>query len=313
MNTISKAYGILLLGLCLLIGGSSIAQSVVATADRDSILIGEALNIQLQVEVDATDKLDWVQLKETYGEHIELLEYSKIDTLSPTQYQQSIAITSFDSGFFVLPPLAVNINDSVFETEPILFYSTTVEVDTSQAIKDIKEIIEVPYTFMDWLEDNWIYVSIGAAALLLVVVLIILLRRKPTAEPYQPPAPVVPPHEIALKALQELSEQKRWQNGDIKGYHYELTLILRQYLEKRFKIAAVEQTTEETMQSLRFSAMKQEEQDALRQVLMLSDMVKFAKEKPIGSLNEQSLSFAIQIIERNKVETQPVNTNANPA
>lgn len=58
------------------------------------------------------------------------------------------------------------------------------------------------------------------------------------------------PHELALQKLVALQQQKLWQKGDVKPYQSELTFIIREYLENRFNIQALESTTDEIVQNL---------------------------------------------------------------
>lgn len=55
----------------------------------------------------------------------------------------------------------------------------------------------------------------------------------------------------------------------------------------------MEQTTDETMRSMRRIHIEDGLRLKLRQLLSLSDMVKFAKEQPLPSENEQSMEDAI--------------------
>src|SRR5690606_8174161 len=97
-------------------------------------------------------------------------------------------------------------------------------------------------------------------------------------ETIKPTAPPRPPHELALEQLALLSAQKLWQNGKTKAYYSELTNILREYIEARFGVTAMEQTTEEIIMAMkRLPDFDTEKINAIRRVLFLADLVKFAK------------------------------------
>ncbi|MBK9798239.1 MAG: hypothetical protein IPP56_00410 [Bacteroidetes bacterium] len=87
-----------------------------------------------------------------------------------------------------------------------------------------------------------------------------------------------------------------WQEGKYKIYQIRLSDIVRSYIENRFQIAAMEQTTDETMRSMRRIHIEDGLRFKLRQLLSLSDMVKFAKEQPLPSENEQSMEDAILFV-----------------
>src|SRR6185295_16717775 len=85
---------------------------------------------------------------------------SKIDTSkSPdgksATYHQSLTVTGFDSGYYVVEPMTFyyqqkgsTVRDSVL-SEAFLVQIETVPVDTTKDIKDIKPPVEVP---LNWVE-----------------------------------------------------------------------------------------------------------------------------------------------------------------
>jgi hypothetical protein len=120
--------------------------------------------------------------------------------------------------------------------------------------------------------------------------------------------PDVPFHTQILNRLQELRGKKLYQQ-DTKAYHSELTDIIRDYLEKRYVIKTHEKTSDEIFTSLKFIDMDQENRNLLRQILLLADLVKFAKEKPLPAENEQSMDNAIAFVSKTRlVYTQPQAT-----
>jgi len=80
---------------------------VKATIDRDSILIGQP--IQLMLEATVPDNIPFAWPATDTLPHFEWLEKGKLDTtVRPGQryYRQYFTITSFDSGNLVIPRLA---------------------------------------------------------------------------------------------------------------------------------------------------------------------------------------------------------------
>jgi hypothetical protein len=109
---------------------------------------------------------------------------------------------------------------------------------------------------------------------------------------------------LALQKLTELRNRKLWQQEQTKQYHTELTDIIRDYLENRYVIKAHEQTSDEIFASLRYMDITEENRNALRQVLILADLVKFAKEKPLPQDNEQSMDNAVAFVNRTQQAIQ---------
>ena len=104
---------------------------------------------------------------------LEIVKRDSSDTLrSPDgrtiTYFSAFTLTRFDTGYVVLEPFFVvadpttGATDSL-TTEAQLISVTTLVVDTTQGIKDIKPILDVPFTWQDALP----YVAIGLAALLI--------------------------------------------------------------------------------------------------------------------------------------------------
>ena len=78
-----------------------------------------------------------------------------------------------------------------------------------------------------------------------------------------------------------------WQNNKIKEYYSELTEIVRGYIERELKVPALERTTDEIIETLTDFKSSQsittskETIKKLKELLEESDLVKFAKSKPL--------------------------------
>jgi len=75
-------------------------------------------------------------------------------------------------------------------------------------------------------------------------------KARKSGKPDQRPPPR-PAHEIAFEQLALLKEKKLWQQGLIKQYYSEATEIFRRYLENRYAMQAMEETTDEILAGLR--------------------------------------------------------------
>lgn len=281
--------------------------------DTTAILIGDQVKLYLELRVQAQDNVQWPSLNDTLTDKIEIVEKSKLDTvfdkddITLKTYSQLLTITSFDSGYFPVPPFKFIVNQDTLETEPLLLEVHTVSVDTAQNIADIKGPLDMEYSLLDWLKEHWLWVVGVLAAIALVFGIIYWLKKKkPAPVVREIPKPKIPAHIIAFRKLDELQEKKLWQNDRVKDYHIELSDILREYLENRYYVQALEQTTWEIMQSLKKIDCDEENKSRLRQLLTLSDLVKFAKEKPLSVENETCLSDAYQFV---KATVSSVFTN----
>ncbi len=113
-------------------------------------------------------------------------------------------------------------------------------------------------------------------------------------------------HELAIKKLSTLKSKELWQQGDIKGYQSELTHIIREYLEGRYDIAALESTTDEIVKSLVTEIKDNDDVVSLKRILQVADLVKFAKAKPDENIHESFMKEAESFVERTADETKQV-------
>lgn len=276
-----------------------------ATLNKNKILIGEQVIYQLQLEYNGKVALEWPVFSDTLGiKQIEVIgvgEMTESGNEKRVIKQQQITITSFDSGFYAIPPALLIYNGDTIESNPLSLEVHTVEVDTSKAIKDIKEIYEEEFSFSEymqsiweWIKENWYYVAGGVAV---IALLLFFLLRKKKPEEKTIPKIILPADVEALQKLKELENKKLWQNGLIKEYYVELSDVVRAYIERRYSVPALEQTTNEIMHNLRFAEMSDGARQNLTIILKTSDLVKFAKEQPVSYENDTAMQKSVQFIE----------------
>ena len=307
----NKIAGFLL--MCLFFASNFIlAQgiSVNAKTDTNTILIGQQFHINLEASYPKNSNASWFVVPDSIGK-LQIVERGKIDTIfnaAILQLRQSITVTGFDSGRYIIPPFQLaykNTNDTVTyfaSTNPLAITINTVVVDTTKEIKDIKGPIEVPYTFADFL--TYIISLILSVLFAYGMYFYIKKSSEKTVIP-QKYIPKRPAHEIALEDLFKLRDEKVWQQGNIKNYHTRVTEIVRTYIERRFKINALEFTTNELMSSLAVKSLNNDLRSKLSFTLTLADMVKFAKNNPLADEHEQAMSNSIAFVEATGLVTQP--------
>lgn len=159
----------------------------------------------------------------------------------------------------------------------------------------------LPFIFAE-IKDYAIYGTIALIIIgLLVWLLVWYLRNKwQGRERVAKPAPKLPPHVLAIKALEELKNRKLWQDGKHKLYYSSLTEILRVYIDGRWDIGALEMTTDEIISALRDVELPHQSRSALVAILRTADMVKFAKATPDAEENEQAFTDAYYFVENTK-------------
>ena len=129
---------------------------------------------------------------------------------------------------------------------------------------------------------------------MVIVFLPRLFINKKTTEKYKNTIKkkVIPAHLIALEKLNKLKKEEIWKQGKVKEFQSQLTFILREYLENRYNIRALEQTTGEILQSLYNIDMDNKDINIIKNILQIADMVKFAKAKPGEDIHKKFLCLS---------------------
>lgn len=316
MNTFLRHTALIFSTLCATVLN---AQQVNLTLERDSIMIGEQVAVTLAVDyrvnVDSSF-VTWPELGESLSEGVDIISKSGIDTIAniddadPFIFRQEMRmqISAFDSGFFAIEPLQFVVNGEIVESNAALLSAYYPVVDMQADIKDIKGIHNIEFGFWDWIKVYWYWVVTGVVVLGLLGWLIWYLTRKKRVVAHEQVAPqvVVPAHVLALKRLDELEKRKLWQDGKVKAYYTILTNIFREYLERRYDIRAMEETSEEIMIGVRRKALSGDVIERIGELLALADLVKFAKEKPLPSDHERAISAIREFVNNSKLEPEHV-------
>lgn len=186
-------------------------------------------------------------------------------------------------------------------------------VDTTNTnIKDIANIMRQPVTFGE--VAKWVGIVVGILAVIAAIVYVVIRLKKHKSLIPKPEEPPLPANEKALIELEKLRQQQLWQQGMVKEYHTELTDIVRNYLEERYRIQSTEMTSDQTLDAFRgCEAYTEEAASALRQILQTADMVKFAKSEPLPYQHDSSMTQAIAFIRTTHEATAPAAVPAVPS
>jgi hypothetical protein len=239
------------------------------------------------------------------------------NVLSQTEWQmdgdywkKDIKLITFDADTLQLPALTIPLKGGRnAQTQPLeLEIIATPSPDDPNDLEDIKDIIPEPALWTDYLP--WIY-TIGGLVLAAVLAYW-LIRRYKRLKMTGSRHFYLPPHTVALRRLDALASKNLWQNGRVKEYYAELTDIVREYLERRFYIPALESTSGETILYLRDSNFPEEKLSALEDLLEQADLAKFAKVTPPETFHVFALKEAQALVETTQAlpETPPVKESS---
>ena len=296
---------IMMVFCCLLIPSGIYSQYVEIRAklDTDQVTIGDQFNLNLFISQPPGIEVKFPEITDSLAGKIEVLRQTDIDTVrmdDRLELNRKILLTCFDSGFYEIPPLPFTLSsadwhDSLF-SNPLFLAVNTVPLDSM--IRDIKHPIQVPISFA----EIYPYILIGIGVAGLAFFIVYLIRKRKRKEPVFSISKLQEPaHIIALRELDELREAKLWQRNEYKQYYTRLTEIIRNYIERRFEIPAMEQTSYDILLSWKDKGYNDQNlYDILKLLLNLADLVKFAKEKPLPSDNEVNLDNAYVFVRSTK-------------
>lgn len=291
---------------------------VEAVLDTSKIRIGEQVKVDLYLTYNADlknkIKIEWPSFADTITEKIEVVSVSPIDTTLPEKtnstlihQHQQITVSIYDSGYYAIPPFKFVVNNDTSHplyTQPLFIEVHTVPTDSTLAkTKDIKQPFDEPFNWKWYL--NYIYGGVGILlALIAIVLLAIYYDRKRRKVIIEPPKPKVPAHITALANLEKIQNEQIWREGKNKEYYSAISDTIRQYIEERFGVFALESTTDEIMKAFRTQVVDKESKERLQQLLTLSDLVKFAKMAPIEDEHQFTLKNSFDFVNGTKREDE---------
>ena len=195
-----------------------------------------------------------------------------------------LELRTFDAGRLELPPVMIRLG-----TATATFPERSIEVASVAGLdsgpenfRDISDAVKVQAP-IDW----WFISMVLAGSLTMIVALAVLWwwSRRPGSTP-----PSEPADRWALGALERLASRRLPHAGEIEPFFTELTDIARAFIERRFRIAAPERTTQEFIKEARDHAeLTDDLAHRLASLLRAADLVKFAGDRPMVAECDQAL------------------------
>lgn len=260
------------------------------TVDKQAILIGERIEFTIQVFLPNHKTFGFPKIDSMA--HFEIVGRSGVDTQivqGGMTMKETLSITSWDSGKWSIP----SITFQKVKTKPIPVIVSFSPFDASKPYHDIKDIIDVPKSP----ESNWWWYAIGAVFLIALFFLFFPGRKK--HEIQEKPVSTETVYRETIKRLEKLRDQ-HLEDTNVTLFYTTLIDIFRNYLERRKNIKSFSQTTDDLAVQLKKLKLSDEEYSRLVENLQLSDMVKYARYKPVGEENKeafQSIQKSITTIE----------------
>lgn len=306
--------------IALILAASSVSAqnqrkvSVKASLDSAYILMGRVTPLTLEVIEPASASGALLLPPDTLTTGVEIAAVLPPDTTdlgnSLRQIRHTLILQSFDSGLYVLPPLPYVLapgNDTILSNH-LSLKVIPVPVDTLATIHDYADIAASPsrwYDFLpDFITDYWGWILVALIIIAGGIAAWLILSKKVTV-PLLPKEKPLSPYEVAISQLSQLKADQLCEHGREKDYYTRLTDILRQYLESRFSINAMEMTSSQIMRSLRDNPETRNSSALMKDILEIADFVKFAKVRPLPDDNVRSFNRAVSFVEDTKPAPEP--------
>lgn len=288
--------------------------------EPDNILIGDHIILSIDVEKDMTQVVGFPGFdKKSFGGRIELIKEFVPDTLSVEGRVQRIRkrylLTSFEEGVYNLDSLGIlyldkNIVDTIIYPKEFQILVETIPIDTLKStIFDVKPQMQAPL-----LVDEVKGYAIGLVLSVLVIISLLYFwsNRRRSVKIFDTSKPKELPHIVAIRDLEQLHNQKIWQNNKHKQYYTRLTDILREYLDGRFEISAHEMITDEIVAEMKKKDISVKQFKESEEILRSADLVKFAKHIPNADENEDVYTKVYYFVEETKqIEEEKSDENSN--
>jgi hypothetical protein len=290
------------LALSTLTASAAANFKVTANADSSVIEMGDRTMVHVSVTAPTANAIPVEEFKPNTTYHgVDIIDVNS-DTTALTgggsRVEYNVLIQAFDPGMVTLPPFRFALGTDTAESDIVTLKVTEVDLDSLTTINPMESIVAPNSKWYDVIPDWWYWVVIGLAVVAIGMGLYILYRKNGSIIIKR--KPVIPPYELAIQQLNELRTQKLAELGQEKEYYTRLTDILRQYLDGRFGINAMEMSSTQILYSIKHNDETKMSTEQIQQILEIADFVKFAKVRPLPDDNIKTFNSALDFVEATK-------------
>lgn len=242
-----------------------------------TLYVGTPFHLSIQIKSGINDSI--------YSPKIDTLDIFILKNIKQNEeIQDSIKISNvdmifapFDTGNFKFPALEFTVKP---QKGKIITYKTPVYnliiqatiTDTTKSISDIASPITLKLSIWEILIPIILIVLVVWG----IIYLIKHIKKKETVVVKK--VKVIPSYQQALQLLKKMRAKQLLEKGEYLAYFFELSYVLRFFLELQLNFNAVEMTTNEIRKYLKGDEIK--DKSEILSILNYSDKVKFAKFVP---------------------------------
>jgi hypothetical protein len=289
--------------------------SVVATASKNEVTVGETFTIELKAmgppgtayRFASGASEEEIELRTPEPEEFPAGEGAPTPEPGTHRYEAAV----FALGEVEIPPIPVRFRladgtEGEAASEPILLKVASLlprDAD-QQKLSDIRGPQSVGIGHAFW-------AAVIAGVLLLAGLATWLVgRRKKTVVPDAPPVPETPPDVEALTALRALASAGLLEARAFREFYIRLTTIAKRYLERRLEAPVLEMTTSETTAFLRGHPHGGELLPVVRELAQAADQIKFARGQGLAEAAEGHLAAVRALVPALEARLRPAETQS---
>lgn len=290
--------------------------------DDKALTVGDHLTLRLEVSHPLDSRVVLPELGEQWGpfEVVGQTEPEIVDNNDGSATTgKDIVVTIFEPGEFQTPSLVVThrlADGSVEELgAPVVQLNVTTVLTDDTDLRDLKPQAELPLPpIWPWVVGT-ILLTMFVLGLLAGLGLWLFDRRRKRAALELAPAPFVdlrPPEVIAYTELDRIEALNLPAHNQIKEHYSLVDLCLRRYIEGRYEIPALEQTSAEARAAFRRSPVLAEDAAEFMDIFSESDLVKFARYVPQVDNVKGLINRARAVVTKTTPVVEPVQELTTP-
>lgn len=318
MTTFRKIAATLVLSLAAFISAGAQVNAVLKM-DTNQIFIGEQVLLKLKVSAGIDDVIivpdfpdsvlvDGVEVLSHYRESMESIDAGKRQTIV-----EAYRITSFDSALYYIPPMEVQVGDSIYKTKGSMALKViSPDVDTTKLDKFFgpKENADIYYDWHD-LRRPFLLWLLGVIMLLLAAYMAVQIKNNHRILPKLKLHFDGPPHKWAMRQIAKLQANRPELSSDAHRYYANLTDIVRTYIARRYGFKATAMTSAQIVERLK-EANDPKLLAELQEMFETADLVKYAGLSADIDDNDRNLLIAIGYVNATKESDIDSKRKAKP-
>jgi len=260
--------------------------------DGEPFTVGDHITLRLEVTHPANSQVSLPQVDSEWGD-LEVVDQSAPETIDngdgTVVTGKNIVVSLFEPGEYQTPPLLVTHQkpDGTLEElgSPVIpLRITSILVEGDDQLRDLKEQAEMSVPPLWPLVLGGLALAAVLAGVLFVAGRWAYNRWWPKQVVAETPQPVFvdsrPPEVIAYAELDRIESLNLPAQAQFKDHYSLVTDCLRQYIEDRYKIPALEETTREIRADFDRLNVSSTDSNSFLNLFITSDLVKFARFKP---------------------------------